>query len=111
MRQFTKQVMAVMCGGALGAVCRVELSRLIMSGTNGAFPFGILFVNMLGSFLLGLLMGAASRTRHGYPTATAFMATEAPASTPMISAMAAAALAPPGTHLFTGAPSSTTHLA
>ena len=42
---------------------------------------------------------------------TAFMATEAPASTPMISAMAAAALAPPGTHLFTGAPSSTTHLA
>ena len=75
MRQFTKQVMAVMSGGALGAVCRVELSRLIMSGTGGAFPFGILFVNMIGSFLLGLLLGAASRTKHGYPTVTAFLAT------------------------------------
>ena len=30
---------------------------------------------MLGSFLLGLLMGTASRVKHGYPTATAFLAT------------------------------------
>ena len=75
MRQFTKQVMAVMSGGALGAVCRVELSSLIMSGWGGTFPLGILCVNMTGSFFLGLLLGAASRTKHGYPTATAFLAT------------------------------------
>ena len=43
MRQFTKQVMAVMSGGAFGAVCRVELSSLIMSGWGGTFPLGILW--------------------------------------------------------------------
>lgn len=75
MRQFAKQVVAVMVGGALGAVCRVELSRLVMTGMGIVFPLGILCVNMIGSFLLGLLMGAASRVRHGYPTATAFLAT------------------------------------
>ena len=35
----------------------------------------------------------------------------APASTPMTAATAAAQFAPPGTHLFTGAPSSTMALA
>ena len=42
---------------------------------------------------------------------TAFMGTEEPASTPMISAMAAAVLAPPGVHLLTALPSSTMLLA
>ena len=44
-------------------------------------------------------------------TTTAFMGVAEPASTPMIFATAAAALAPPGTHLFTALPSSTTLLA
>ena len=75
MTQFMKQVLAVLCGGALGAVCRVELSRMVMVGMGIVFPLGILCVNMLGSFLLGLLMGAVSRVKYGYPTATAFLAT------------------------------------
>ena len=75
MSQFARQVTAVLFGGALGAVCRVEAGRAVMSVVGGVFPLGILCVNMLGSFLLGLLMGAASRTKHGYPTATAFLAT------------------------------------
>ncbi len=75
MTQFAKQVVAVLCGGALGAVCRVEAGRAVMSLVGGTFPLGILCVNMLGSFLLGLLMGTASRVKHGYPTATAFLAT------------------------------------
>lgn len=75
MTQFMKQVLAVLCGGVLGAVCRVELSRMVMVGMGIVFPLGILCVNMLGSFLLGLLMGAVSRVKYGYPTATAFLAT------------------------------------
>lgn len=75
MTQFAKQVVAVLCGGALGAVCRVEAGRAVMSLVGGTSPLGILCVNMLGSFLLGLLMGTASRVKHGYPTATAFLAT------------------------------------
>lgn len=75
MSQFARQVTAVLCGGALGAVCRVEAGRAVMGVVGGVFPLGILCVNMLGSFLLGLLLGAASRTKYGYPTATAFLAT------------------------------------
>ena len=62
--------MAVAFGGALGAVGRwgstVWLDRVI----GGTFPFGTLFVNVAGSFLLGLAVvwvhasGASSDTRH-----------------------------------------------
>lgn len=75
MTQFAKQVVAVLCGGALGAVCRVKISWTVMNVSGVLFPLGILCVNMIGSFLLGLLMGTASRVKHGYPTATAFLAT------------------------------------
>lgn len=75
MTQFAKQVVAVLVGGALGAVCRVRISWIVMKISGALFPFGILCVNMTGSFLLGLLMGTASRVKHGYPTATAFLAT------------------------------------
>ncbi len=75
MTQFVKQVAAVCVGGALGAVCRVELSRLVMTGMGVIFPLGILCVNMTGSFLLGLLLGVASRVKHGYPTTVAFLST------------------------------------
>lgn len=75
MTQFVRQVIAVLCGGALGAVCRVEIGRAVMNVSGVLFPLGILCVNMIGSFLLGLLMGTASRVKHGYPTATAFLAT------------------------------------
>ena len=75
MTQFAKQVVAVLCGGALGAVCRVKISWTVMNVSGVLFPLGILCVNMIGSFLLGLLMGVASRVKHGYPTATAFLDT------------------------------------
>ena len=75
MMQFAKQVAAVLVGGALGAVCRVKISWTVMNVSGALFPVGILCVNMIGSFLLGLLMGTASRVKHGYPTATAFLAT------------------------------------
>ncbi len=42
-------------GGFLGAICRYALSRQIQ-GTNG-FPLGTFVVNLLGAFLLGLLVG------------------------------------------------------
>lgn len=75
MTQFAKQTMAVLFGGALGAVCRVKISWTVMKVSGLLFPLGILCVNMTGSFLLGILMGVASRVKHGYPTATAFLAT------------------------------------
>ncbi|WP_294485311.1 fluoride efflux transporter CrcB [uncultured Mailhella sp.] len=75
MTQLMKQTVAVLCGGALGAVCRVEAGRAVMNFMGVHFPLGILCVNMLGSFLLGLFLGAISRTKSGCPTAAAFVST------------------------------------
>lgn len=75
MTQYAKQMAAVLFGGALGAVCRVECGRAVMEVMGGVFPLGILAVNMLGSFLLGLFTGAVSRSGRRVPTLTAFVST------------------------------------
>ncbi|MBR3880938.1 MAG: fluoride efflux transporter CrcB [Mailhella sp.] len=53
--------LAVLAGGALGAVCRVEGNGAIMAAMGGHFPLGILCINMVGAFAMGLLMGFVSR--------------------------------------------------
>ncbi|MCC2615755.1 fluoride efflux transporter CrcB [Aestuariibacter halophilus] len=42
-------------GGALGACLRFFLSQLMLQWFGKGFPFGTLLVNIIGSFLLGLL--------------------------------------------------------
>ncbi|MGB4777574.1 fluoride efflux transporter CrcB [Microbacterium sp.] len=44
-------------GGGLGAGARYLLDGAIMRGRKNAFPLGILIVNVLGSFLIGVLTG------------------------------------------------------
>ncbi|MBN9176718.1 MAG: fluoride efflux transporter CrcB [Microbacterium sp.] len=51
------EVTALLVGGGLGAGARYLLDGAIMRGRRAAFPLGILVVNVLGSFLLGLLTG------------------------------------------------------
>lgn len=48
-------VVAVGCGGFLGAITRVYLNLIITKALPHDFPFGILTVNVLGSFLIGIL--------------------------------------------------------
>ena len=43
-------------GGALGSVARYLLDGCVQRLAPGTFPLGILVVNVLGSFALGLLM-------------------------------------------------------
>lgn len=50
------QVMAIMAGGALGAVSRYGVSIGIHAWLGRAFPYGTLAVNVLGSVLAGLLV-------------------------------------------------------
>ena len=52
------QYIFVFLGGGLGAVCRYLATSFFAVRFGAAFPYGTLFVNVLGSFLLGLLMGA-----------------------------------------------------
>ncbi|MDQ0242516.1 CrcB protein [Bacillus fengqiuensis] len=44
-------------GGFLGAISRFTLSTWIHKRFNSNFPIGTLFVNLLGSFLLGWMVG------------------------------------------------------
>lgn len=48
----------VMIGGAFGAITRYVLS-LLFSKTN-VFPWGTLTINLIGSFLLGIVIAAMS---------------------------------------------------
>jgi fluoride exporter len=53
-------ILAVALGGALGAVLRYLLNAQIMALWGGAFPIGILAVNVLGCFAMGALMGGVA---------------------------------------------------
>ncbi len=50
-----KQVLWVGAGGAVGSALRYLVWRMV--GTSGGFPWATVFVNVTGSFLLGLLAG------------------------------------------------------
>ena len=49
-------LLAVACGGAVGAISRHLISNQIMRWAYGGFPWGTLIVNIAGSFILGLLV-------------------------------------------------------
>jgi CrcB protein len=55
----------VAAGGALGSVLRFWLSTIFERRLGEGFPWGTLFVNVTGSFLIGLLF--ALTTRAGEP--------------------------------------------
>jgi CrcB protein len=47
--------LAVAMGGALGSMARYALSTWIFQVSSHKFPYGTLTVNVLGSFLMGVL--------------------------------------------------------
>lgn len=49
------QVIAIACGGAFGALSRYFVIGLVTDWLGKDFPFGTLLVNVLGSFLIGIL--------------------------------------------------------
>jgi CrcB protein len=50
-----KYLVFVALGGAGGAVARYLLANVVHSWTNHHIPFGTMAVNVLGSFLIGIL--------------------------------------------------------
>ncbi len=49
------QLIAIAAGGALGALARYGMSNGVYALLGRDFPWGTLAVNLLGSFLMGLL--------------------------------------------------------
>jgi CrcB protein len=49
------QLIAIAAGGALGALARYGMSNAVYAWLGRGFPWGTLAVNLLGSFLMGLL--------------------------------------------------------
>jgi len=50
-----KILVMVAIGGAIGAVARQQSNQIIMRIFGGEFPIGTIFVNIFGSFIMGLL--------------------------------------------------------
>ena len=56
--------LAIAAGGALGAMARHALNLLVTQRLAAtAFPAGIFIVNVLGSFVIGLIAGALAANR------------------------------------------------
>jgi len=53
-----QHIVLVALGGALGATARYLLSGVAVRALGPSIPWGIFTANVLGSFLLGLLVGA-----------------------------------------------------
>ena len=58
-------VLQVALGGALGAVCRYLSVYTVQQAFGASFPFGTLVVNVVGSFLIGILFGVISTNGSG----------------------------------------------
>lgn len=56
-----KVLLAIGSGSFLGGISRYLLSRAIQNSVASTFPFGTLWVNIFGCFLIGLLYGLSDR--------------------------------------------------
>lgn len=68
-------MIAVALGGALGAVCRHGINLGAVKLLGHGFPYGTLIVNILGSFLIGLVIAAIAHSWQASETARFFLVT------------------------------------
>ncbi len=56
------QILLIALFGAVGAVGRYSISGFVYRGLGESFPYGTLVVNLLGCFLLGLVIHIGQTT-------------------------------------------------
>jgi len=69
-----KIVLAIAAGGALGSVARYLFAGQVTRLAGSHFPWGILVVNVLGSFAMGVLVETMARSWSASPEMRAFLA-------------------------------------
>jgi len=66
-------IMAIAIGGALGAVSRYLVIGLVTDWLGKGFPYGTLLVNVIGSFLIGILYVVIVQKMHVSPELKSIM--------------------------------------
>lgn len=54
-------ILLVLAGGAVGAPLRYVTDRLVQRRRDQVFPWGTLTVNVVGSLVLGVVLGLSDR--------------------------------------------------
>lgn len=54
-------ILLVFIGGGIGSVLRFLLNKTILGFTGTGFPYGVLLINIIGSFVIGLVAGFIKR--------------------------------------------------
>ncbi|MBP6012197.1 MAG: fluoride efflux transporter CrcB [Alphaproteobacteria bacterium] len=68
-------ILSIAVGGALGAVGRYALSSQVTHWAGAGFPWGILIVNVIGCFAMGVIAELAAFTWNMQPEMRAFLTT------------------------------------
>ena len=69
-----KQALLVFVGGGLGSVIRYLLGRWL-NNMESSIPYGTMLANILGSLLIGIVLGYLSRTSNISHSHSLFLAT------------------------------------
>jgi len=67
------EYLLVFAGGSFGAVCRYALSTFIKRISSTEFPVSTFLINLIGSFLLGILLSSQIGTNYQLLLGTGFM--------------------------------------
>jgi CrcB protein len=68
-----QMILAIAAGGAIGSVLRHFAGSGAMALLGLAFPYGTLFVNIFGSFLMGVFVGSFAQYGNLSPELRAFL--------------------------------------
>lgn len=69
-----KQFLLVFIGGGLGSVCRYLIGKLL-NNPNSGIPYGTFLANILGSLLIGFILGLAAKNETLNQNQTLLLAT------------------------------------
>jgi len=69
-----KTIVFVAIGSAIGGVGRYLMQQFIQKRVDSTFPYGTLYVNLLGCFIIGIVVGLADKGNILSPQSRIFLA-------------------------------------